>query len=543
VALGLAGFLLVLVRGDLAPSSLYQDDAWQALATRVSGWGQVLGSGVTAPGYAVALRLWSDVAGRSPLALQLPDLIAALALPALTYLLARRADLHRLTAALAATLIATSTTTLTYATRVKPYTLDATVTIGLLLLSRHLLDHPCRARRWATLGAAGLVALVFSASTVPVTLTALAVPLAAAAHRAYRTRTPLAALPAAAVTTTYLTALFTYQHLLPAAHLPALRQFWMWEDDVLLRPGVGLHRMVGVFPYLVDSAVEHLMTPSVSSSVTGLPGWPVILLTLGFFAGLAACAWRRKWAWLAWLGFPPAIALCLALVGDVPFGDGRTDLYLYPCVVVAAAYPLDLLLRCGEIGGGTQPRSVRHHRVRRRPIGAVVGVVVAVAAIASLLATTAAQALPAYPVNGSPQVESEVLRALEPGDVVVLVPGVAYDWAYYDPATPRLVRDRFSMTGYTPAPDRPGEVVPSDFLEFTLDQGGFQQQAVDAAAHHMAGALAWQRARGGHVLWLVELPGSTLPTFLAADLAEDHFRVSGGVSDADLQAVRYVRAG
>jgi hypothetical protein len=533
VALGLAGLLLVLVRGDLAPSSLYQDDAWQALATRVSGWGQVLRSGVTAPGYAVALRLWSDVAGRSPLALQLPDLIAALALPALTYLLARRADLHRLTAALAATLIATSTTTLTYATRVKPYTLDATVTIGLLLLSRHLLDHPCRARRWATLGAAGLVALVFSASTVPVTLTALAVPLAAAAHRAYRTRTPLAALPAAAVTTTYLTALFTYQHLLPAAHLPALRQFWLWEDAVLLRPGVGLGRMVGYFPYLVDSAVGHLASPAVVGSVTGLPGWPITLLPLGIFAGLATCAWRRNWAWLAWLGLPPAIALGLALVGKVPFGDGRTDLYLFPCVVVAAAYPLELLLRRGAIAGGGH----------RRSVSAAVGVAVGVAAIASLLATTAAQALPAYPVNGSPSVEREVLRSLGPGDVVVLIPPVAYDWALDDPATPRLLPDRFSMTGLTPAPDNAGEVVPSDFLEFTLVQGGFERAAVGAAARRLAGSLAWQRAHGGRVLWLVELPNSAVPSFLLTGLAAAHFHSSGEVGDAGLEAVRYVRSG
>jgi hypothetical protein len=86
-------------------------------------------------------------------------------------------------------------------------------------------------------------------------------------------------------------------------------------------------------------------------------------------------------------------------------------------------------------------------------------------------------------------------------------------------------------------------VVPSDFLEFTLVQGGFERAAVGAAARRLAGSLAWQRAHGGRVLWLVELPNSAVPSFLLTGLAAAHFHSSGEVGDAGLEAVRYVRSG
>jgi hypothetical protein len=527
----LAGLVLFLVRANLAPSSLYQDDAWQALATRVHGWDQILRAGVTAPGYALALRGYADLAGHTTLALQLPALTAALALPALTYHLAQRTGLHPLTSALAATLIATSTTTLTYATRVKPYTLDACITIALLLASHRTLTRPS-ARRWTTLTATGLAALAFSASTVPVTLTALAVPLAASAHHAYRTHRARTLLLPATATTTYLATLTTYQHLLPAAHLPALTEFWTWE--AMVPSGSGVHRILGTFPSLVTDAMDHLAAPAVADATVGPANWAITALTLAILVGLACCAWRRQWALLGWLGLPPAIALGLALTGNVPFGDGRTDLYLYPCLVISAACPLEWALHRG-------PRRGHHRPPAWRRLALPVAAATVLAALASVLLPGPGVA--AYPDNGDAALEAAILRTLGPGDLVVVAPPLPYDWVIDTPGTARLAADHFSMTGFTPRPAASDEVYLTDFLEFQLGGGALEEAASAVGVADLDRAFAWQRAHGGRLVWLVEVSNITLAPYLSTALTANDLHAVGSVSEPGFTAIAYERSG
>jgi hypothetical protein len=510
----LAGLVLFLVRANLAPSSLYQDDAWQALATRVHGWDQILRAGVTAPGYALALRGYADLAGHTTLALQLPALTAALALPALTYHLAQRTGLHPLTSALAATLIATSTTTLTYATRVKPYTLDACITIALLLASHRTLTRPS-ARRWTTLTATGLAALAFSASTVPVTLTALAVPLAASAHHAYRTHRARTLLLPATATTTYLATLTTYQHLLPAAHLPTLTRFWV-DQGFLPGRGNGLHRVPALLSGLIGQFLPITTAGAAHTEAVTVVGALLV-------SGVLATAWRRQWALLGWLGLPPAIALGLALTGHVPFGDGRTDLYLYPCLALLAVRGLDAA-------------------VRQRALLEAAGFGLTATMVLVAVPACAVSPQPPYPAQGSPALQSRILGGLGPHDGVIVLPGPGYTWALDSSPAPRLVANPLSMTGFTPQLPDPRQLFIGDFVGQS-DGGLLYRQAIEQARTQIRRLIAWVGAHGGQSIWVVAISAEQISPTIPGILRASGYHLAQKIDVPTAGAVRWVRTG
>lgn len=152
-----------LVAPALAPSSLYRDDAWQALAVRVSAPPDITKTGVTAPGFAWGLRVLNS-SPISEIALQAPALAAGLLGPLLLFILARCWGLSRAASLLCAMLLCVAPTHTEYATRVKPYTLDALATIACLALARIACNQPNKRLPWALLIGLSAAAFILSAT-------------------------------------------------------------------------------------------------------------------------------------------------------------------------------------------------------------------------------------------------------------------------------------------------------------------------------------------------------------------------------------------
>ena len=91
-------------RGPLGPPSLWLDDAWPALVTRVP-WSRIQIVGLTSPGYSAILKAWTHVVGFSNTHAQEPALAFGVLGPAAVYLTGRRLALRILPAAVAATIL------------------------------------------------------------------------------------------------------------------------------------------------------------------------------------------------------------------------------------------------------------------------------------------------------------------------------------------------------------------------------------------------------------------------------------------------------
>ena len=87
----LAGLLVLSVAlriQGLAPTSLYRDDAWSMLVTRMHGLGEIRLVMMTAPGFELVLKMLGAIFGNSSLAAQAPAWIAGIALAPLSFVVA-----------------------------------------------------------------------------------------------------------------------------------------------------------------------------------------------------------------------------------------------------------------------------------------------------------------------------------------------------------------------------------------------------------------------------------------------------------------------
>src|SRR5262249_7205936 len=139
--------------------------------------------GQAAPGFSVLLKLWLSLTGLSSMAAQTLPFAAGVAAAPLAYLVARRIGFDAAGAAAAGVTLAVSRRHSIFSTRVKPFTLDADVTLLLILLGFLVLVQPRRASRWAMLVGVGTLVTVLSASTLPVVLGIALVAVVAAAWR------------------------------------------------------------------------------------------------------------------------------------------------------------------------------------------------------------------------------------------------------------------------------------------------------------------------------------------------------------------------
>jgi hypothetical protein len=458
----LAAAAIALAVPLLGPTSFHLSDAWQALAVRVP-FDEIPRVGVTAPGYAFSLRLWSLVAGQSNIALQIPSLIAAVLGLVAVYLLGRRLGHSRAAALAAATLLATSVNQIVFSVRPKPYVTDVVVATGLLWLGYSLLKEPTRARRWVALTGAALLALVFSASTAPVAVAALGVPaLVVVAEARYRRS---AAVPVICCVV-YASCLGVWYFVaLKSVRTGQLREVWGLTSEA---------DATGRLEQTRSAVVEFFSLQS--SHPIRLVGAALAVVVV---VGAVSVARRRGIATAALLGVPIVIAIALHFSGKVPLGTGRTDLYLSPASLLLASAVIDFVADLARRLGRIAPSAN----------------VIAAVVIAMALAGAVASAPNREPNQIDGKSPSAFVRSQTgPDDRIVVAGEFAYIYALYAPDKVTAPADSLSVEGFTPVVSDP---------RVLLLPGGSTTPRVVADITTKVRATARELPAAGH-LWLLQ---------------------------------------
>lgn len=429
--------LLVLVAlwlraPGLSTLGLYRDDAWPALATE-TGLADALRMGVTTPGFELFLRSWLGVSRATPWA-QAPSVAAGILTVVGVYALARRVGGGRTAALAAGGLLTLSPVGIIYATRVKPYQFDALSTVALVAAALAVSDRPSSPRRWGVLLALAVASGVFSASTLAVSVTAVAwcavisVRRGGPAARVLGTALPLGFLGLVAV---YATAVL-------GSVPPSLQASWAENFISASSPG----ELVRTTAHVVDGFAGGLFP---GGEVAG----PFVLF------GLAVGALWYRPAVAALVLAPILAALGLALLQRAPFGGGRIDIYLYPCVALLAAMAVQKLVDSGPVPD------------RLAQPAMATGIVI-------LAATTGLHHVRAnpYPAADMGPLTAAVRSRLGPADAVVVGPFSRYPFALYDSADVDVVFSSRYAPGFTVRSQDPDVLImPAEYFEDGYDEG------------------------------------------------------------------------
>ena len=374
VVVVIAGVASLMRAPALAPSSLWLDDAWVAMASRAEGLDSLLVV-PTAKGFAALLGAWFDVSGFSELRAQLLPFAFGVAGPAALYLVAVRVcRLPRAAALLAAAVLAAAPMHVEYSTRVKQFSLDALLTVAVLALGWRVVERPGNPRRWWQLAGGGLAAVILSAAAAPVVAAAVVAGVLAGGARAGWK--PAATFVAGA-------GLF-WLVVLRDAVTGDLRRYW---EHAYVPLGAGwAGDVVGALADLLD----------------GFSPLPVPLTAIALVAAAVVLAARRPHV-AAFLILPLVAAVALATVELSPLGGGRTDIWLYPALALGVA-------------------------VAARPLPAPL------LAAAALAVVVLAPSAGPYPVEDVRPLIEEMEAARRPGDAVLLYPAARFAYALYTPA-------------------------------------------------------------------------------------------------------------
>ncbi len=395
-----------LVRsGDLGVPSLWLDDAWQALAVRVSNPLDAMQISLTASGF--ALLLWSvfQLLPFSETGAQLLALGFGLAAPLLLFVVLRRVGARRWAALAASGIVALAPMHIVYSTRVKQYTLDAVLTIAIVAAGFRVLEQGTW-RRWLTLAVMSVVAILASSATATV---AAGVSLVACLRQLTGRRPLLPAVVSVAIVAAF--AGVWWAAYLSGRSSPDLVAFWR---DYFVR----------------SDSIRHLAQDSVTAArrvAGGLFATRLAWAPVGIAAG--GLVFAKRWRWeSAMLAAPLAVAWTLAVLSVAPIGGGRIDLYLYPLLAMLVGLGLDAALRF------------------RGREAAAVGIVVATVVAGAVLLDLPASPYPREDVH--PLVEI-LDQQRQPGDRTFVYWWSSYPYALYTPDPVVLRR----------VPESPGFVV------------------------------------------------------------------------------------
>lgn len=424
-----ASFLIALALAVRLPSlsttGLYRDDAWPLLAAR-TGLARAVRIGVTIPGFEVFLWAWGRVSTATVWA-QAPALVASVTAVALAYGLARKLGCEPFAAVVAGGILALAPMAVLFSTRVKPYAVDAVVSLILFALAVRLAQAPSR-RRWVSLTAVAVMAPLVSASVLPVALTAMA--WSASRGWTHPDATRQSRLLALALPAGYVAMVALYAFVVLGNVPPPLHDSWAshYVDDL------------GGARYVFDEFAAGIF-------YRHGPTGPLLLVAI-----VAGVVWARPHLAALLLG-PVLIAFGLAVVGRAPFGGGRTDIYLYPGVALAVALTVQRAL------GG------------RRLRWAGPAVTVALALFAVTDGRRHVEGNP-YPGADTARLIALVRNQMVPGDAVVVAPFTRYAFALYDRTAPEVLLSSRYSTGFTVAsPDSDVFILPAEFYETGYDAG------------------------------------------------------------------------
>jgi hypothetical protein len=464
--------------GPLGPSSLWLDDAWVALASRTEGLTELRYVGFSAPGFAVLLWAWFRLVGFSELTAQALPFAAGILAPGLGFLVARRFGWHRAAATVGGLVLVASPMAVDYATRVKPYTIESVLALGLLALALHLLREVAAPRRWAAFVAAAALATTISAFLAPYAAAGLAAGLVRARTEGDRlavSRGLAAGLAYGAFAGAW------YLAVLAPAVTTSVSAFWSGHFLVLTE---------GVGP-AVDS-----VTSAATGVAVGLVALPAGLTVLALLGGAVSVAFRRS-DHAVLLVVPSVVAVLLAALQLAPLGGGRTDIYLYPSLALLLAGGADGLVRVLP-GWATW---------------VVPGAVLATLGIG-------AEPVTAYPAQDVRPLVAELEQRRQPGDALLVYPATMWAYALYTSDDLALEADPVSAWGFAPVfddertyvlprgRDDPGAYTP------TVEQLGEREQRVWLLASHWRDDyedLREQLGRAGfEQVELQERPGARL---------------------------------
>ena len=419
---------------------LYRDDAWVALSARV-GLNEAWHMGVTAPGFVLFERAFTMLGPGSTTWMQIPIFVTGVvAIPAM-YALSRYFGLGRVAGLVAAGVVSLSPICVIYATRIKEYEADFLLTCVVLALGETARRAPGR-RSMGFLAIGSVAAFACSASVAPVLVgvwLALLLSVLRSPKRPW-TRSVIGA-GAAATLGCGLVALAFYAH--PS---PAIQRFWASSFLHGGSPG-------SIVSSLVSTSWD-LVSPVVGlSSIDQTLRVGVVLACIL----LAILGVRRNASMVG-----PAAAVATAYVASAlhvePLGTGRTDLYLYPALLLLLA------------AGGTEvARMVTARPATALPVsGRVAQVGLASFAVLIVIAAIgqAYEDRPVYPGVAVTTLAAEISRHEQPGDRIFVSELMRYPWAFYEQPTLALRFGSDWSTGFTVTSTEPSVfIAPSEYYE------------------------------------------------------------------------------
>lgn len=428
----LVGVALWLRTPGLTRFELYRDDAWPALAVE-TGLSEAMRMGVTTPGFQLFLSAWLSVSRATPWA-QAPALMASILAIVGVYVVARRVGCDRVAAAAAGGVLVLSPLNILFATRVKPYQFDALSAVILVAAALFVADRPPSPRRWLALVILSVTSAVFSASTLAVSVSAMAW----CGVVSLRSNERMARLLGVAVPISFLVLVGAYAAFVLGNVPPSLQA--SWSENYLSTSTAG--ELVRTTSEVIGS-----FAAGVFPTTRMVGGLLLVVVTL------AALWYRPRVA--ALMVSPVLAALGLALVHRAPFGGGRIDIYLYPCIALLVAMAVQRILDW--------------RLLPNRLAGAALAV--GIVAFAGTSGLEFVRANP-YPATDMGSLTAAVRARMEPGDAIVVGPFSRYPFALYGAADPEIVLSTRYAPGFTVRSGDPDVLImPAEFFEDGYDEG------------------------------------------------------------------------
>jgi len=391
--------------------SLFFDDAWAALPSHVSA-GTALQMSVSTPLWTLVERWWILLNPHSTSWSQIPPYVCGALASVLVFPLLRRFGASRWAAAIGTSLLAVSPMITAYSTRVKPYTAEILLAIGLYFLAD-------RARRDRSIRSVAIFSLAGVASFA-VSFALLSTVAALWSVMAWQVRRDATArlrvLSGGAITAVLLGAVAApYVINRP----PSLGDNWvnrgyMFGYDSLHR---FVHNVVQIFAGFTHAFVNYGFSSRFAAGVNYPAVWVVAIVTLII---TALVVWRVRFLELALreavapVAWVVPVSFLAAVVDAFPFGDGRTDIVFYPALIVILVLVLEDSVR----------RVVAARGWSWRRVSAVVALVAVLAGVDVFWRSPAL-----YPKIDVRNLYAMILKQWKPGDVIVVPAFVTYTWA------------------------------------------------------------------------------------------------------------------
>jgi hypothetical protein len=327
----------LLVRWHGLPTNgVWLDDAVTVTSLKAP-LSELLTVGFDHPGFTAGLMAWSRITGGSDATLAYPVLVAGALGPGLLYLALRWLGYARSIGVLLGAALVAAQTDIVYSGRIKTYTIDVLIVLGLALVIPRL----ARMRwRWQT-GVVWFVAAILVASFSGFALLAVAAAgIVFILHPRSDFRFRAFAVGAQEVVHLgFLLAAFGGQYSYNNASLDnQWRQKWNAFVDFHLNP-----------VRFIEDAVRHL--GRVAEVYPGGPGWFAVLCGVIALVGLLIASFRGREALRArYLLVVLALAFAGSVLGKFPFGPeqlnplvpgGRVSIWLVPVIAIGLAVVLD----------------------------------------------------------------------------------------------------------------------------------------------------------------------------------------------------------